>query len=963
MTELNDRLIKSISTSLIDINIKSDSKLQPKFIYNDYSSGVNLLTSLERELCTCCEFYFAVAFITQSGLIVLKNLLAEMEARNIRGCILTTDYLCFTQPKALKELMQFKNLQVRIYSQENFHVKGYIFKHEEYYSLIIGSGNLTQNALKVNKEWNMKFSSLDGGALAQAVLHEFSFMWESATVLDSVWLSNYAKVYQKMHLLRRDTALVSPQKSFKPNKMQLEALASLEKLRNDKQRKALLISATGTGKTYLSAFAVKQAKAKKVLFLAHREQILNQAATTFQQVLPNISVGFLTGEIKNFSAPYLFSTVTMMAKENIYQRFAPTYFDYIIIDETHRAGAKSYRRILDYFKPQFLLGMTATPERTDGFDIYQLFGYNIAYEIRLQQAMEEDLLCPFHYFGITDITINQQEIDDYTSFNDLTADVRVDYIIEKAQFYGYSGQRVKGLIFCSKIEEAQALSKKFNAKGFYTMALCGRDSQEMREIALARLEQDERINGLDYIFTVDIMNEGIDVPAINQIIMLRPTQSAIVFVQQLGRGLRKFKDKEYVVILDFIGNYQNNFMIPIALSGDISYNKDNIRRYVAEGSKALPGASTISFDEISRQKIYTAIDSAKLSETAFLKTAYLELKQKLGKIPKIEDFAKFGSIDILKYIDKFGSYHYFLQKYEKEYTISFSPAQEEVLSFICLRFARGKRVQELLVLKHLITNSRDFNIKELLQSYQKEYPQFCNITAIQQQSIINNLTNEFTISNERSKYQHCVFIQDATESIKTNKIFAIYPEFLKMISDLQFKQILLEIIDFALNRYHKYYSNRYMQTDFTLYQKYTYEEVCYLLNWQHKINPNAMAGYFYEKITHTMPVFINYINPEEKRVDYTNEFLSDDLITAYSKANRKLDSTDAKHIYNAEQEQNKLYLFVRKPNNDKEAKEFYFLGEIQAQGEPEYVAKYNGFKVLYKLKTPVRNDIFDYFMH
>ena len=348
------------------------------------------------------------------------------------------------------------------------------------------------------------------------------------------------------------------------------------------------------------------------------------------------------------------------------------------------------------------------------------------------------MLCPFHYFGITDITIDNQEIDDISSFNLLTSDERVEHIIKKAQFYGYSGERVKGLIFCRNIEEAHLLSQKFNEKGFYTTTLCGEDSQETRENALSRLEQSNRQNGLDYIFTVDIMNEGIDIPAVNQIIMLRPTKSSIIFVQQMGRGLRKYPDKDYVVILDFIGNYQNNFMIPIALFGDTSYNKDTIRRYVAEGNRLLPGCSTINFDEISRHRIYAAIDSARLSDSALLKNEYLNLKQKLGHIPKIEDFSKFGSISITKFFDKFGSYHNFLQKYDKDYTIRLSPAQEEILSFICHRFAKGKRIFEILALQILLDNPINL-LKQMQISLEKIYHH--SLTDFEKISIINNLTN------------------------------------------------------------------------------------------------------------------------------------------------------------------------------------------------------------------------------
>lgn len=951
---LAQELQQSLASALIDDKINSLPDLQPQIIYNDYNSGSNLLVELLQELQTCKRFYFAIAFITQSGLICLKECLKCLQEKNITGDILTTDYLYFNHPKALQELQQYPNLNIRIYTKENFHIKGYIFEQNDYYTLIVGSNNLTQTALKANKEWSLKINSLANGALIHNTLSQFQQMWQEAIPLTDIWLKQYTDKYHSLQKLKRQFATAQENIStndIAPNKMQQEALKALEKLQQDNKHKALLISATGTGKTYLSAFAVKKAKPKRLLFLAHREQILKQACKTFAKIIPDIQYGILSANHKDFHKPYLFATINMLNKEENLTQFAPTHFDYIIIDETHRAGASSYLKILNYFQPQFLLGMTATPERTDGFDIYQLFDHNIAYEIRLNQAMQENLLCPFHYFGITDITVDDQEINDNSTFNDLTTDARVTHIINQSQYYGFSGERLRGLIFCSHIEEAQILSQKFNERGFHTIALSGKDSQETRTNAIHKLEQKERSTGLDYIFTVDIMNEGIDIPAINQIIMLRPTKSAIIFVQQLGRGLRKYPQKDYVVILDFIGNYQNNFMIPIALSGDISYNKDNIRHYVAEGNRFIFGSSTIHFDKVARQKIYQAIDSAKLSDTALLKNEYLQLKQKLGKIPSIFDFSQFGSIDILKFLDKFKTYHNFLQKYDKDYTIRFNTIQEEILYFISYRFAKGKRIHELIALKLLLKNTPHLliDIEQILTTkYHQELTEQIKV------SLIRNLTNLFTISNEQSKFSNCIFIKE------NNNDYIISDIFKSALLDEKFYFQINEILDFALERYQKYYQNRYKDTNLVLYQKYTYEEVCYLLNWPQKINPNAMAGYFYEKTTHTMPVFINYIAPDKKRVDYTNEFLSNTLITAYSKSNRKLDSSDAKHIYNAKEEQNKLYLFVRKPSEDKEAKEFYFLGEIIAQGKPEFAPKYNGFKILYKLDTPVRADIFDY---
>lgn len=951
---LAQELQQSLASALIDDKINSLPDLQPQIIYNDYNSGSNLLVELLQELQTCKRFYFAIAFITQSGLICLKECLKLLQEKNITGDILTTDYLYFNQPKALQELQQYPNLNIRIYTKENFHIKGYIFEQNDYYTLIVGSNNLTQTALKANKEWSLKINSLANGALINNTLSQFQQMWQEAIPLTDIWLKQYTDKYHSLQKLKREFATAQENIStndITPNKMQQEALTALAKLQQDNKHKALLISATGTGKTYLSAFAVKKANPKRLLFLAHREQILKQACKTFAKIIPDSQYGILSANHKDFHKPYLFSTINMLSKEENLTQFAPTHFDYIIIDETHRAGASSYLKILNYFQPQFLLGMTATPERTDGFDIYQLFDHNIAYEIRLNQAMQENLLCPFHYFGITDITVDDQEINDNSTFNDLTTDARVTHIINQSQYYGFSGERLRGLIFCSQIEEAQILSQKFNERGFNTIALSGKDSQETRTNAIHKLEQKERSTGLDYIFTVDIMNEGIDIPAINQIIMLRPTKSAIIFVQQLGRGLRKYPQKDYVVILDFIGNYQNNFMIPIALSGDTSYNKDNIRHYVAEGNRFIFGSSTIHFDKVARQKIYQAIDSAKLSDTALLKNEYLQLKQKLGKIPSIFDFSQFGSIDILKFLDKFKTYHNFLQKYDKDYTIRFNTIQEEILYFISYRFAKGKRIHELIALKLLLKNTPHLliDIEQILTTkYHQELTEQIKV------SLIRNLTNLFTISNEQAKFSNCIFIKESDNDYIISDIFK------SVLQDEKFYFQINEILDFALKRYQKYYQHKYKNTNLVLYQKYTYEEVCYLLNWPQKINPNAMAGYFYEKTTHTLPIFINYIAPDKKRVDYTNEFLSNTLITAYSKSNRKLDSSDAKHIYNANEEQNKLYLFVRKPNEDKEAKEFYFLGEIIAQGKPEFAPKYNGFKILYKLDTPVRADIFDY---
>ena len=463
-------------------------------------------------------------------------------------------------------------------------------------------------------------------------------------------------------------------------------------LRNKGVDKALLISATGTGKTYASAFAMRELGFKRVLFLVHRNQIAKQAKASFERVFGSrIKTGLVSGIKHDYEADFVFATVQTLSKQENLEKFPRDYFDACIYDEAHHTSAGSYKRVMDYFTPEFTLGMTATPDKRDdnieGRNIYEIFDHNIAYEIRLQQAMDEDLLCPFHYFGITDLAMisdegNSKE-EQLENFRYLTSDDRVKYVMEQAAYFGYSGDRVKGLIFCSRIDEARELSRKFNAHGLRTVALSGADSEDARAEAIERLTMDiesEEDDYLDYIITVDILSEGTDIVEVNQVIMLRPTQSPIVFIQQLGRGLRKASEKEYVVILDFIGNYKNNFMIPIALSGDRSYNKDNIRRYLLEGGRVIPGASTIHFDEVSRKRIFAAVDNANFSDIKLIKQNYTNLKNKLGRIPKLKDFDDYGEMDVLRIFDNnsLGSYYKFLVKYEKEYKVRLEAEEEKV---------------------------------------------------------------------------------------------------------------------------------------------------------------------------------------------------------------------------------------------------------------------------------------------
>ena len=967
---------RGLISAFVNSNVESNYEFKPQFLTNDYKKGIKVLTTIEEELNRCDSFSISVAFITMSGIAGLLQTLKELEEKNIHGRILTTDYLMFSEPKALDKLSSFKNIELKMYrtkhSQDGFHTKGYIFKEEEVYKIIIGSSNFTANALTRNKEWNTKLISGEKGDFAQYINSEFDYLFNSDYSLSySEFIEEYRIQYNiiqtQRKIAKQSDSPSLEQYNLKPNSMQVSFISNLEKVVSDNQNKALLISATGTGKTYASAFAMREMNYKRVLFLVHRNQLALQARQSYEKVFGKTkTMGLVGNGYREYDMDYIFATRDTLSRDEHLYHYKPNDFNCIILDEAHHSAAQSYQKIMNYFKPELWLGMTATPDKREYGEeknIYEIFDYQIAYEIRLQQAMEEDLLCPFHYYGISDLKMisDDQSID----FNQLVSEERVKHIIEQANYYGYSGNRVKGLIFCRNIKEADELSKKFNECGYSTLSLNGSHSESQRKEAFERLAMDCESNGLkplDYIFSVEILNEGVDIVEVNQVIMLRPTQSPIVFIQQLGRGLRKAKGKEYVVILDFIGNYNNNFMIPIALSGDRSYNKDNIRHYVLEGNSTIPGASTIHFDEISRKRIFDAVDQANFSDIKLIRSCYQNLKDKLGRIPELMDFDLYGEIDVLRIFDNnsLGSYYKFLKKYEKDYTIHLNKQEEKMIEFISKKLVSGKRVQELTFLKCLLNQDQNL-IHTVKDKVWNEYKIKMNSNQID--TIINLFTNQFPSGAGKKTYIDCIFIE------KNKEEYCISKEFKQLLNHKEFYNMIQECIEFGLYRYQKNYINRYKDTDFVLYKKYTYEDVCRLLNWEHNEVPLNIGGYKFDKKTKTFPVFINYEKEEgiSATTKYEDHFIDPNTLIAISKSNRNKNSEDIQNFIYAEERGIQVHLFVRKNKDDKTSKEFYYLGQMNATGNiKEFVmnnTNSSAVEIEWNLDVPVRKDIYEYIVN
>ena len=740
----------------------------------------------------------------------------------------------------------------------------------------------------------------------------------------------------------------------------------------------------GTGKTYASAFAMRELGFKRVLFLVHRGQLARQTKKSYEKVFAkSVSMGLVGAGYHEYDADYVFATVQTLNRDEHLLQFDKDTFDCIVLDEAHHVTADTYQKIMKHFSPKLWLGMTATPDKRDdnvaGRNVYELFNYQIAYEIRLQQAMEENLLCPFHYFGITDLSIVGDDKDN-RDFSMLTSDERVKHIIQQANYYGYSGEKVKGLIFCSSIKETQELSYKFNnivnpdtGEYFRTIALNGDANEQERQDAFERLAMNESEANvykqpLDYIFSVEILNEGVDIVEVNQVIMLRPTQSPIVFIQQLGRGLRKADGKEYVVILDFIGNYNNNFMIPIALSGDRTYNKDNIRRYIMEGERIIPGASTVHFDEISKKRIFASVDNANFSDIKLIKENYTNLKNKLGRIPALKDFDDYGEMDVIRIFDNnsLGSYYKFLVKYEKDYKIRLSQEEEKIVEFISKKLANGKRIQELQLLKRTLLYANGLSKCGLFTGLSQDLLTYGkSISKEQQENIINVMTNEFPAGSGKKTYSQCVFIEKEGNDYKPTKTF------LEMLSNRDFYSVIKELVDFGISRYERDYKQSYDVTDFVLYQKYTYEDVCRLLNWEQNEVPLNIGGYKYDKKTKTFPVFINYDKSDDisDTTKYEDHFVPGfrDRLIAISKSGRSLQSEDVQNFLKAKERGIRVELFVRKNKDDKISKEFYYLGHMTASGNTKEFTMPNTQKTAVEIEwildVPVREDIYEYIVN
>ena len=907
--------------------------MSPHLVVNRGERG-RVLSRLNAELRTCTNFRFYVAFVNSEGVASLKQSLLDTQQRGVRGQVLVSQYLNFSDPNALRSLLHLSNLEVRIAETGNMHAKGYFFSNTTNERFLIGSSNWTAAALSTNTELNVQIESHSGDSLTHQVREEFDFQFRNATPLSEEWIDNYEPIYLKAKASRGSiladgtTSLVSTStRPPRPNRMQDEALQSLQSLRDAGETKALVVSATGTGKTFLSAFDAHNMEARRLLFVVHRENIARKAMESFQKIFGDTrTYSVYSGREKDSKGDFVFSTVQTLSRPDNLNAFSADHFDYIIVDESHRAGAETYSTFLNYFKTSFLLGMTATPERTDGQDIFNYFDHNIAYEIRLPRAMEEEMLCPFHYYGISDLTINGESVEQTTDFNQLLAAERVDRIIEQAAIYGCHDGVVRGLIFCSRNEESIGLSACFNERGFRTVALSGSTPEREREQAIQRLESTDSSLKLDYIFTVDIFNEGVDIPTVNQIIMLRPTQSAIIFVQQLGRGMRKIDDEEkYLTVIDFIGNYKNNYLIPIALHGDTSNDKDRIRRLVVGQNEGIPGTSTVNFDTISKDRIFESINTVKLQRKRDLCADYKALKCRLGHIPTMMDFVNHGARDPRAYVEYSKSYYNFVLEQEPDGISELEEMPRDVLVSLAKDALNGKTCTEPLLIKRVL-EVESVSVNEFKKSFFETAGY--SVTDKSITSAIRSVNMQFMRVNVGGSLVSTGDKWDISLVECNRGQLKRTTQFETLIAKSTFQSFLNDAASYALKSFLKEFDPKAIVDGFVRYRKYSRADVFQILGFNENPVAQNVGGYLIAKDKSSCPIFVTYHKSDtiSETTKYEDSFKSPSCIHYFSKSNRSFKSPDVIYFRTCKPPQ-RLPIFVQK-NND-EGISFYYLGDVE----------------------------------
>nr|WP_297708516.1 DUF3427 domain-containing protein [uncultured Butyrivibrio sp.] len=824
------------------------------------------LERLKDNLRRCDSFCFSVSFIKKAGLILIKR---DIEAALQRGCVgklITSTYQNFTDVESLKIflLMQetYENFQCHLdfesfhdnnFSTLGYHSKGYYYSFGDEAELIVGSSNITRFALLKNIEWDLVVRRPIGETVFQEMLKEFNDKWNNTFVLDRGIIGKYQG--------RIDFAIECWDMDYgqriddvRPNYMQYKALKELNRFRTMGKSRALVVAAAGSGKTYLAAFDARNFAPERLLYVVHEGSIMHKAYETFQEVFgKEKSYGIYNKDNKDLDADFLFAGNIILSKS--LELFAKDQFDYIVLDECHHATAESYRKIIEYFEPEFLIGLTATPERMDNEDVFELFDSNVPYELRLRDAIINDLIVPFRYYGIRDSLVDYGLTKDKERkmLSQLASVEHCEFIRDRIEEHRPNG-KLKALAFCRNVNHARMMAEEL-AEYYHTAYLTGKNSIGERIRAYDDLQDDSK--ELEILCTVDILNEGVDIPGVNMVLFLRPTDSSTVFIQQLGRGLRKCGSKSYVTVLDFIGNsYKRSVQIAFAL-GSLAKNfileKRLLKSLVEDNFSALGlgeyGVS-INIDQESQDEIISYIEKENFNSLNYLKQDYFNFKKYSNNeyYPKHMDYLNNDCApDLMRFFNvkitnrKTGCYYSFLQGIGEEHLPLFSEEQVGFIKYVSSLLPLV-RVHEYLIIKYLLDCGKTEG--ELYQKLKLE------IENCKDEEIEHAL--RFMIK------KHAIVRREDTLELNVEM-------------DDQLEEYLLDLLEYGLIRYDAEYVNH---EKFVLWNNYRMDQV--QLKLLKDPDHNQKGTYFYGD---EVIVFASLKKDAslEERLNYKDKFLEDNL--------------------------------------------------------------------------------------
>ena len=893
--------------------------MQDLFLTN--YSKIKFLDRIKDSFSKCNAFYLSVSFIKKAGLLLFEKEIEESLKRGVKGKIITSTYQNFTDIESLntflRRMEKYPNFEVHLdfssFGDNGFHSKGYLFEYENSYEVIIGSSNITRFALLKNIEWNISLISKDKNNSHIDALNDFEYLWNKTYLLNEELIKDY-KIILEYSVERWDMDYVSPLKmDIKPNKMQQKALKELRRNRDLGVKKCLIVSATGSGKTYLAAFDARNFDSRRLLYIVHRENILIDAKNTFQKIFKNSkTLGFFTGNKQDLDADFIFATSSMLARHLDY--FSKDEFDYICYDEVHHIVADTGSKIFEYFEPEFILGLTATPERMDNKDVLSYFDSNVPYELRLGDAIRNDLVVPFHYYGIRDELLDYGNKNNEKISDSIVESKNIEFIKQEIEKHRKKGEKLKCIAFCVTKDHARRMKDAFNEIGYNAESLTSEDSIETRKFVIDKLQNE--FDPLEIITTVDILNEGIDIPSINMVLFLRPTESSTIFLQQLGRGLRKFENKEYLTVLDFIGNdYKRSSYIALALGslGKSTYiEKAYLKGLINTNFNKLdvPGVE-IHIDELSKKEIINYLDKVNFNRKDLLKKDYINFKNYLGKTPSHMDFLE---SEIAPSLDRFLrskingsrsiSYYNFLNAIYENSSYSFN---EEEASLIY-------NIESFLP---LVRNEEYLIIEELLEDDSIDYSYLMT-----KSKRISKESLDFGIKLLKSKG-----ILNDSNKLKINDISNI-------------KEYLLDLINYGLTRFNIEFDEFPNNEVYKLYHNYSKEQSILAINQEFKMNIKLKGTYILNNICYIY-VGLKKDKNKQERTDYKDKFISPFIFQWESENDTTLKKN--KGLLDVKE----IHLFVRKMDEEDGIDlpfTYFGKGKFSNCRESEVIEKSSGVK-------------------